>query len=308
MKKSAELIGVDLAKSVFHIHGAKLDGEVVFRKKLSRGQFLKFFARHPNCVVAMEACASSHHWARQLVGMGYEVKLIPPQYVKPFVKRQKNDANDAEAIVEAASRRNMRFVGIKSEEQQAQGSVLKVRDLLQSQRTKAINALRGHLAEFGLVAPVGPANIERLLLTLEHPENELPDALVEVCRHLGEMIHAVSRQIADLTKKVERMAKENEVARRLTSIPGVGPIGALAIATLAPPPETFTKGRDFSAWLGLTPKQHSTGDKSRLGKMSKMGQSDISLNCPIGADVGHRAAVAPAGSRRQKEIRTSSPR
>lgn len=287
------IIGIDIAKNVFHLHGAAADGEVIFRKKLTRVRLLDFVGKQPPCLVVMEACGGAHHWGREITRMGHEVRLIPPHYVKPFVKRQKNDANDAEAIVEAASRKTMRFVAVKTAGQQGQAMVLKTRDLLQMQRTQAINALRGHLTEYGIVAPQGPAHICKLEAALGDPRHAIPDIVVELAQRFLDHIHTLTQQISTLTKQISTMARTGEVTRRLMSIPGVGPIGAVALATLAPPCETFDKGRDFSAWIGLTPKQHSTGGKIRLGRTSKMGQRDIRRLLIIGA-----MAVIQAAERR----------
>ncbi len=269
------IIGLDLAKSVFHAHGAGADGSVIFRRRLTRQQVLKFFAAQPRCVVAMEACASAHHWARVIGALGHEVKLIPPAYVKPFVKRQKNDAADAEAIVEAASRATMRFVAVKTEVQQAAAMAYRTRDLLVRQRTQTVNALRGHLAEHGVVAPVGIAHVGRLAAVVGGDEGELPEPVKHLAGMLLAQITELAERIDLLEKQIRRRVHDDVAAKRLMTIPGVGPIAATAITTFAPPPETFAKGRDFAAWVGLTPRQHSTGGKERLGRTSKMGQRDI---------------------------------
>jgi len=280
---SISIIGLDLAKNVFQAHGARADGTVAFRKKLRREQVLSFFSAQPTCVVAMEACASAHYWAREISAFGHEVKLIPPIYVKPFVKRQKNDAADAEAIAEAASRPTMRFVAVKSAEQQAAGMVFRTRDLLVCQRTQTINALRGHLAEFGLAAPSGRVNCSRLEEAIEAPDCDLPAPVIELARLLLAQIAQLSRKIAILEQEIRVRSQGESVASRLTSIPGVGPITAAALEAMAPPAETFSKGRDFAAWLGLTPRQHSSGGKERLGRISKMGQRDLRRLLIIGA-------------------------
>ena len=273
--EQVNIIGIDLAKHSFQLHGAAPDGAVVFRKKLTRTKVLPFLASQPHCVVAMEACASAHHWGREAQKLGHEVKLIPPIYVKPFVKRQKNDAADAEAICEAASRPTMRFVAVKTEEQQARAMLFRTRDLLVRQRTQAINALRGHLAEFGLVTPQGPAHIDRLALAMEDPASGLPDMVREMGALLLEQVAGLNARIAALDKEIQLHAKQDEEAKRLMTIPGVGPISATAIQAFAPPMESFRCGRDFSAWLGLTPRQNTTGGKPKLGRVSKMGQRDL---------------------------------
>jgi transposase len=231
----------------------------------------------------MEACSSSHYWAREIGRLGHAVRLIPPAYVKPFVKRQKNDAADAEAICEAAQRPTMRFVAPKSEQTQAAALVFRARDLLVKQRTQIINALRGHLAEFGLVAAKGPAHVPHLVRAVEDPDEPLPEIARSILQILVEALHRLDEQIAHLDREVAQRAKENETARRLMTIPGVGPVTAVALAALAPPAETFKRGRDFAAWVGLTPRQHSTGGKQRLGATSKMGERTLRRLLIIGA-------------------------
>ncbi|MFC4173414.1 IS110 family transposase [Microvirga sp. GCM10011540] len=292
-------IGLDLAKSVFQVHGADASGAVLFRKKLRRHQVLTFFAGQPPCTVAMEACGSSHYWAREIGQLGHAVRLISPAYVKPFVKRQKNDAADAEAICEAAQRPTMRFVVPKSEQAQAAALVFRARDLLVRQRTQIINALRGHLAEFGLVVAKGPAHVSQLVRAVADPEEPIPEIARPVLQMLVETLHRLDKQIAGLDREVAQRAKENETARRLMTIPGVGPVTAVALAALAPPAETFKRGRDFAAWVGLTPLQHSTGGKQKLGATSKMGERTLRRLLIIGASAVVSWAArngAPAGS------------
>jgi transposase len=268
-------IGLDLAKNVFQAHGADAAGAPVFRRKLRRDQVLAFFASQPSCVVAMEACPGAHHWGREIGKLGHTVKLIAPAYVKPFVKRQKNDAADAEAICEAAQRPTMRFVAVKSEAKQASAVIFRTRDVLVGQRTQLINAIRGHLAEYGQIVPQGPAHVERLIAQIEDPASDLPPAaraslavLVGTLRHLQEQTAALDAEIA-------ARAKADDTARRLMSVPGIGPLIATAIEALAPPVETFRSGRDFAAWVGLTPVQRSTGGKERLGRTSRMGERTL---------------------------------
>ncbi|MEO5613452.1 MAG: IS110 family transposase [Cypionkella sp.] len=269
------IIGIDLAKRVFQVHGACSDGSVAFRKKLSRSQVLAFFTQQSRCVVAMEACATAHGWGRELERLGYEVRLIPPVYVKPFVKRQKNDAADAEAIVEAALRPTMRFVAVKTEDQQARAMLFRTRQMFVGQRTQLINALRGHLAEHGLVAATGTAQLKRLADAIEDCGTALPEGVRDLGQIYLAQIAGLNARVAELDMKMRSVAKEADLARRFQTMPGVGPITALAIETFAPDLTTFRRGRDFAAWLGLVPKQHSTGGKSRLGRTSKMGQRDI---------------------------------
>lgn len=291
-------IGLDIAKHVFHAHGADASGRAVFSKRISRSGLLAFFGRQPRCVVALEACAGAHHWGRELQRLGHDVRLIPPAYVKPFVKRQKNDATDAEAICEAAQRPSMRFVAVKSEEQQASALVFRGRDLLIGQRTQIINALRGHMAEHGWVAPKGPSHIARLAELLED-EAAVPAVARPVLAAMLEMLAELDRRIAMLDREIARRAREDETARRLMTIPGIGPITATALAALAPPPECFAKARDFAAWLGLVPRQHSSGGKQRLGAISRMGERSLRRLLIIGASavVLHASKRgAPAGS------------
>lgn len=270
------IIGLDIAKNVFQAHGADGSGRALFSRKISRGKLLEFFAGQQRCTVALEACGGAHHWGRQLTRLGYEVKLIPPAYVKPFVKRNKNDAADAEAICEAAQRPNMRFVLIKSEEQQASGLVFRTRDLLVRQRTQLINAIRGHLTEYGWVAPKGPSHVAMLGDLLEDEMgSSLPQGARAMFRTMLDLLENLNEKIGELDKEITRRAREDAVARRLMTIPGVGPITATAIAALAPPAETFIKGRDFAAWLGLAPRQMSTGGKQKLGAISKMGERTL---------------------------------
>lgn len=277
-------IGLDLAKNVFQVHGADGTGRAVLRKKLLRVQVLEFFSQLPPCVVAMEACGGSHFWGREIGKLGHEVRLIPPSYVKPFLKRQKNDAADAEAICEAAVRPTMRFVSVKSEETQGAAMVFRVRELLIRQRTQTINALRGHLNEFGQIVPQGVANASKLVAIVEGSECELPINAIATFQALIATLGYFETEIAKLDADIARRAKKDELARRLMTVPGIGPLIATAIATLAPPPENFRKARDFAAWLGLVPRQHSTGGKQRLGATTKMGERSLRRLLIIGAN------------------------
>ena len=288
------MIGLDIAKNVFQAHGADASGRALFSRKISRAKLLDFFAVQPRCTVALEACGGAHHWARELTHLGHEVKLIPPAYVKPFVKRHKNDAVDAEAICEAAQRPNMRFVAIKTEEQQASGLVFRTRDLLVRQRTQLINAIRGHLTEYGWVAPKGPSHVAMLGDLLEEEMgSSIPEAAKAMFRMMLDLLEELDEKIGELDKEIARRAREDVIARRLMTIPGVGPITATALAALAPPAETFAKGRDFAAWLGLAPLQRSTGGKQKLGSISKMGERTLRRLLIIGC-----SAVVLQASRR----------
>jgi transposase len=277
------MIGVDLAKSIFQLHGASMTGQVKFRKKLTRLQFLQFIADHAPAVVVMEACGSASYWAREISRLGHSVKLIAPQYVRPFVKRQKNDMADAEAIVIAAQRPEMRFVEPKTEEQQARAALFRARERLVHQRTELVNALRGLLYEFGQVLPQGIAQIKRVSALLDDPACDLPTLVQDECRDLLAQISEKTARIEARTRLAKQLAEQTDTARRLQTMPGVGPLTALAIEAFGPTMETFRRGRDFAAWLGLVPRQHSSGGKDRLGRVSKAGQADIRRLLIIGA-------------------------
>ncbi|ESX84748.1 transposase IS110 [Mesorhizobium sp. LNJC405B00] len=268
-------IGLDLAKNVFQAHGASSAGAVIFRRKLRRDQVLAFFAAQPPCLVAREACPGAHHWGREIGKLGHTVRLIAPAYVKPFVKRQKNDMSDAEAICEAAQRPTMRFVAVKSEAKQASAVIFRTRDILVGQRTQLINAIRGHLSEYGLIAPQGPFHIGRLIAQIEDPTSSVPEASRSCLALLAEGLRHLQNQIAALDTEISARAKADDATRRLMSVPGIGPLIATAIEALAPPAETFRSGRDFAAWVGLTPVQRSTGGKERLGRTSRMGERTL---------------------------------
>ncbi|WP_419939805.1 IS110 family transposase [Candidatus Palauibacter sp.] len=289
------IIGIDLAKRGFQVHGARADGSVAYRGKLSRGKRPGFLGSQPPCTVAMEACASAHYRGREMGALGHEVRLVPPIYVKPFVKRNKNDAADAEAITEAAQRPTMHFVAVKTEARQAQGMLFHTRDLLVRQRTQTINALRGHLAEYGVVAPRGRARIRQLAAVLEDEDFGLPEAVAELGWLLLGRIGELDEKIGGLDRELQTSARQNEETARLMTIPGVGPVTAMALQAFAPPMESFRRGRDFSAWLGLVPRQHTTGGKPRLGGISKMGRRDLRRLLVTGA-----MAVVQQASRRSE--------
>ena len=270
--EEVSIIGVDLAKDVFQLHGAGADGAVVFRKKLSRQQFARFMADHSACDVAMVACPSAHHWTRELTAHGHRVRLIAPHYVKPFIKRQKNDAADAEAIAEAATRPTMRFVEPKTEEQQARAVAFRAREQIVKQRTEAINALRAHLGELGIITPTGIANVKALALIIRDEEDtRLPPAARFALTEIINQIEMLATQIDKLEREIVIQAKQDDEMRRLATIPGVGAIIAMAVKAFVPDPAGFKSARHFAAWIGLTPKAHSSGGKERLGRISKMG-------------------------------------
>jgi len=265
-------IGLDLAKQVFQVHGINTDGTIVLRRRLRRSEVLKFFSMLPGCLIGIEACATAHHWARELSRLGHQVKLIPPSYVKAYVKRGKTDAADAEAICEAVSRPSMRFVPLKSVEQQSALVLHRSRDLLVRQRTMLVNAVRGHFAEFGIVAPQGVGRVGELAaLLIEDDATTLPPLARQALRALLAQLHALDEQIASLEAAVIASHRDNEASRRLASIPGVGPITASAIVASVADAHQFKSARHFAAWLGLTPRSHSSGGKERLGGISKQG-------------------------------------
>ena len=265
-------IGLDLAKSVFQVHCADADGATVLQRRLRRPQILAFFEKQAPCLVGMEACATAHNWARQIREIGHDVRLIPPQHVKAYVRRNKNDAADAEAICEAVSRPRTRNVPIKSEDQQAALVMHRTRDLLVRQRTMLVNALRGHLAEFGIVARKGLGNAATLAAVVSDPEdNPLPDVARAPLQMLVDQLATIDDAVTALEKKMLAWHKATPASRLLVTIPGIGPIIASAIAATAPDPKVFGSGREFAAWIGLVPRQNSTGGKERLGRISKRG-------------------------------------
>ncbi|MFB8339739.1 IS110 family transposase [Brucella cytisi] len=277
------IVGVDLAKNVFQLHGASMTGEIKFRRKLARGQFLRFMASQSPALVAMEACGSAHYWARELVALGHEVKLIAPQYVRPFVKRQKNDMADAEAIAIATRQPEMRFVEPKTPEQQARAVLFRARECIVHQRTELVNALRAVLYEYGQVVPLGIGHVKRIEQMIEDDSIDLPEIVREECRDLLTQINEQTVRIEQKMKKLTTLSQQSDAARRLQTMPGIGPMIALAVEAFAPAMESFRCGRDFAAWLGLVPRQFSSGGKERLGCVSKAGQADIRRLLIIGA-------------------------
>ena len=265
-------IGLDIAKSVFQVHGVDNDGKVVIRRQLKRRYVLAFFQKLPPCLVGIEACASSHHWSRELKALGHTVRLMPPAYVKPYVKRQKNDAADAEAICEAVTRTNMRFVETKTPEQQSCLMLHRTRHLFIRQQTAVINVIRAHLAEFGIVAPIGRKGVEELLDVVADPSDKRVPEVARTClAALGAQLRRLKEQILEFDRLILAWHRSNEASRRLDAIPGVGPVLATALVASIADPKAFRSGRNFSAWIGLVPKQHSSGGKDRLGGISKQG-------------------------------------
>ncbi len=266
------IVGLDIAKSVFQVHGVDSVGQVIIRRQLKRRYVLPFFEKLPPCLVGIEACASSHHWSRELKALGHTVRLMPPAYVKPYVKRQKNDAADAEAICEAVTRANMRFVATKTPEQQSCLMLHRTRHLFIRQQTAVINTIRAHLAELGIVAPVGRKGVEELLNVVADPaDKRVPDIARKCLAALGAHLRRLKEQILEFDRMIMAWHRSNEISKRLDAIPGVGPMLATALVAGVADPKAFRSGRNFSAWIGLVPKQHSSGGKDRLGSISKQG-------------------------------------
>jgi len=280
-------IGLDLAKNIFQVHAVDATGAVVLRKTLRRAQVLAFFAGLPTCLIGMEACATSHYWGRELMALGHEVKLMPPQYVKAYVRRNKNDAADAEAICEAVRRPSMRFVPLKTPEQQSVLAMHRVRELLVRQRTMLSNAVRGHMAEFGIIRARGQHKIAELIELVQHEGNRLlPELLRDLLASIARQLEQLRLEIAAVDQKIITWHKSDAVSQRLASIPGIGPVTASAIAASVPKAGAFRNGREFAAWLGLAPKQNGTGGKTRLGGISKRGDGYLRrllVNCAMAA-------------------------
>ncbi|MET4315296.1 IS110 family transposase [Bradyrhizobium sp. RT4b] len=265
-------IGLDIAKSVFQVHGIDAAGQVVIHRQLKRRFVLSFFEKLPSCLVGIEACASSHYWSRELQALGHTVLLMPPAYVKPYVKRQKNDSADAEAICEAVTRPNMRFVPTKTVEQQSCLMLHRARHLFIRQQTAVINSIRAYLAEFGIVAPVGRRGVEQLLeVVADIADRRLPEVARACLAALGSQLRALKAQILEFDRRIIAWHRSSATSKRLDAIPGVGPALATALVASIADPKAFRSGRDFSAWVGLMPKQNSSGGKDKLGSISKQG-------------------------------------
>ena len=277
-------IGLDIAKSVFQVHGVDAEGKVIVRRQLKRRYVLTFFQKLPPCRVGIEACASSHYWSRELQALGHTVRLMPPAYVKPYVKRQKNDSADAEAICEAVTRANMRFVATKTTEQQSCLMLHRTRHLFIRQQTAVINAIRAHFAEFGIVAPVGRTGVEQLLkVASDGNDKRLPDVARACIAALGAQLQMLKTRILEFDRLIMAWHRSNQVSQRLDELPGVGPALATALVASVADPKAFRSGRDFSAWIGLVPKQHSSGGRERLGSISKQGDRYLRSLFVVGA-------------------------
>lgn len=277
-------VGLDLAKRVFQVHGVNEHGRARLSKKLSRGEMLPFFAQLPPCVVGIEACGGAHYWARELGKLGHSVKLMAAQFVNPYRKSGKNDANDAEAICEAVDRPNMRFVSVKSEEQQAVLMMHRARTLVVSNRTAQVNQIRGLLGEFGLVVPVGIKRLRtQLPQILEDAENGLPALARQTFANLLEQLHYLDEQIEHYDRQLQQLARQSEPAQRLMALEGIGPITATALVASVGNAQVFKNGRQFAAWLGLTPRQYSSGGMTRLGRITKRGDRYLRMLLVHGA-------------------------
>lgn len=306
-------IGLDIAKSVFQVHGIDAAGQVVVRRQLKRRFVLSFFEKLPPCRVGIEACASSHYWSRELQALGHVVRLMPPAYVKPYVKRQKNDATDAEAICEAVMRPNMRFVPTKTAEQQSCLMLHRARHLFIRQQTAVINSIRAYLAEFGIVAPVGRRGVEQLLeIVADTADGRLPEVARACVAALGVQLRALKVQVLEFDRRILAWHRSNATSQRLDAIPGVGPALATALVASVADARAFRSGRDFSAWVGLVPKQHSSGGKDRLGSISKQGDRYLRSLFTAGAlaliryakihGAGHRPWLAGLLARRPTKV------
>jgi transposase len=306
-------VGLDIAKSVFQVHGVDAAGVVVVRRQLKRRHVLAFFQKLAPCLVGIEACATSHHWSREITALGHTVRLMPPAYVKPYVKRQKNDAADAEAICEAVTRANMRFVETKTPEQQACLMLHRTRHLFIKQQTSVINSIRAHLAEFGIVARVGRNGVEELLRIAANPGDTRVPEVARICiTTLGVQLRILKAQILEFDRRIIAWHRSNETSKRLDQIPGVGPALATALVASVPDPKAFRSGRHFSAWIGLVPRQHSSGGKDRLGSISKQGDRYLRGLFTAGAlaviryakihGIGHRPWLTALLARRPTKV------
>jgi transposase len=306
-------IGLDIAKSVFQVHGIDAEGTIILRRQLKRRYVLVFFQKLPPCLVGIEACASSHYWCRELKALGHAVRLMPPAYVKPYVKRQKNDATDAEAICEAVRRPTMRFVETETPEQQSCLMLHRTRHLFIRQQTAVVNAIRAHLAEFGIVAPVGRRGVEELLNVVADANDErLPEVARACLAALGDQLRVLKAQVLKFDRMITVWHQSNEMSKRLDELPGVGPALATALVASVADPKAFRSGRNFSAWIGLVPKQSSSGGKQRLGGISKQGDRYLRSLFTAGAlaviryakihGAGHRPWLTALLARRSTKV------
>jgi len=306
-------IGLDIAKSVFQVHGIDAEGTIILRRQLKRRYVLVFFQKLPPCLVGIEACASSHYWCRELKALGHAVRLMPPAYVKPYVKRQKNDATDAEAICEAVRRPTMRFVETETPEQQSCLMLHRTRHLFIRQQTAVVNAIRAHLAEFGIVAPVGRRGVEELLNVVADANDErLPEVARACLAALGDQLRVLKAQVLKFDRMITVWHQSNEMSKRLDELPGVGPALATALVASVADPKAFRSGRNFSAWIGLVPKQSSSGGKQRLGGISKQGDRYLRSLFTAGAlaviryakihGTGHRPWLTALLARRSTKV------
>jgi transposase len=288
-------IGLDTSKHVFQIHGVDENEKLVLRRQIRRSEVAKFFAKLAPTRIGIEACGASHHWARLLRGLGHEVLLMPPQYVKPYVQRGKNDTIDAEAICEAMSRPKMRFVPVKTAESQAALMMLGVRDLLVKQRTMLINALRGHAAEFGVTAPKGPQQVAELLRRVA-AEESVPALAREMLGVLANQLEVLNAKLKALEARLMAWHRQNQTSQCLATIPGIGPIGGVSFALKVPDPKAFRSGRHFAAWIGITPRENSTAGKHRPGKISREGDESLRRLLVLGATAVIQQAKAGRAS------------
>jgi transposase len=287
-------VGLDIAKNLFQVHGADAQGRPALKRKLARGKVLEFFANLPPCLVGLEACGAAHHWARELAKLGHTVRLMPPQYVRPYVKTNKHDAADAEACCEAVTRPGMRFVPVKDEDRQSVLMLHRVREQLLKQRTATINALRAHLAEFGVVAAQRRTGLRELLAVVADQEDRrVPPLARELLQILADQLHALEERTAALDRRLIGMVRDDTACARLAGVPGIGPVIATALAAAVGDAKAFASGRHLAAWLGLVPRQHSSGGKERLLGLSKRGDGYLRKQLMHGA----RALVAVAKGR-----------
>ena len=277
-------VGLDIAKSVFQVHGVDAEGRVVVRRRLTRAKVIPFFEKAPRCRIGIEACATAHHWGRRLAALGHDVKLMPPSYVKAYVKRQKNDAADAEAICEAVSRPSMRFVPVKTPDQQSVQVIHRTRMTLMRHRIELSNTIRAHMAELGLVAPIGRLGLQGLIeIVRDDSDARVPTSARTCLKMLADQLDLVNRQALENDRMVLADARSSEVGRRLMAVPGVGPVLASAMVAAVPDPRAFRSGRNLAAWIGLVPKQNSSGGKERLGGITKQGNRYLRQLLVVGA-------------------------